>query len=67
MIVVPIYFYDEARGAAEEVHDVIADDLLAPKLDPQPLAANGGPEKLLRVGGMVAHEASAALEELLAF
>jgi hypothetical protein len=66
MVDVPIDFHDERSRTTEEVHDVIADDLLAAKLDPEPLATNGGPEKHFRVGGIVPHEAGTSLEELFA-
>jgi hypothetical protein len=66
MVEVPIDLHDESSRTTEEVDDVIADDLLAPKLDPEALAAHGGLEKHFRVGGIVPHEAGTSLEELFA-
>ena len=64
MVDVPVHLHDESSRTTEKVHDVIADDLLPTKLDPEPLAADGGPKEHFRVSGMVPHEAGTGLKEL---
>jgi len=46
---IPVHLHDERGLASEEVDDVLTDDLLAAKLDAEPLPAERRPKKRLGV------------------
>ncbi|HXS17134.1 MAG TPA: hypothetical protein VN764_08095 [Polyangiaceae bacterium] len=63
MIGIAIDLYDERNLSREEINNEWPDDLLSPKGDSQALAANGGPEQLLRPGRVKAHSTRAFLQK----